>query len=372
MRTKVFFVYNSFKFAYARRSFLLAFKNKGHLLTIIAPEDAYRQKLEAHGFRCLKLKKSNKSRILAAAQYFTSFFVLFKRERPRLVCLFTVQPNIFGSLACMALGIPVVNNLSGLGSIYLKGGLWEKLLLTIYRLVFAKSQRVFCQNPDDLKLLAHEGVAPLAIIELLPGSGINCEDYQLRNLPEPKNGKIIFLLLARIIRDKGILNYFEAAKLIKKRFPNIKFLLGGSIDANNPSSLQWQDLQRLISEGNVDYLGEVQNKKEVIDSCHCAVLPSFREGTPRFLLEAMAMGRPILTSNVPGCNYLVENDTNGFLFEANNTASLVNSLTRFCELDYQVVEEMGLNSRRIIENNFDEKLVVGAYHRQIERISSAK
>jgi len=181
-------------------------------------------------------------------------------------------------------------------------------------------------------------------------------------------GKPIFLLVARIIRDKGICEFFEAAKIIRNKGINAGFLIAGPLGVNNPTSLSSGDFQSLLSDDFVSYLGEVENVEDYIAQASCVVLPSYREGLSRVLLEASAVGRPIITTNVPGCRDLVIHGFNGFLCAARNSNELAEAMISFINLPFSEKQQFGRNSRKLAEQRYSEERVVSAYLSSLRKI----
>jgi glycosyltransferase involved in cell wall biosynthesis len=223
----------------------------------------------------------------------------------------------------------------------------------LYWLSLRLNEKVFFQNEDDRALFVSLGLLPSpehAVV--VPGSGVDLEKFSLAQLPDAHN----FLLIARLLRDKGIREYANAAAIVKKKYPDCSFLLVGGGDVGNPAAISKQDLDRWIHEGTLEYLGFMEDVRLAIARCKVYVLPSYREGTPRTVLEAMAMGRPIITTNVPGCREPVQDNYNGFLVPARNSVHLATAMLRMIEIP-ELAAIMGKRSRHIVEQRYDARVV---------------
>jgi glycosyltransferase involved in cell wall biosynthesis len=242
--------------------------------------------------------------------------------------------------------------ITGLGYSFLGRGIKSKLLqfvvCILYRVALKKNKNVFFQNPDDLELFVDRKLVRYEQAVLIAGSGINLNQFTVTKIfTKPA----IFLLVARLLKDKGILEYVEAARHIKAKYPKAVFQLLGPFD-NNPSSISKSKILEWDHEGVIDYLGETKDVRPFISKSNIFVLPSYREGTPRSTLEAMAMGRPVITTDVPGCRETVINGQNGFLVPSKNIESLVKAMEYFL-INFESIPQMGTNSRKLVELKFN-------------------
>jgi glycosyltransferase involved in cell wall biosynthesis len=261
-------------------------------------------------------------------------------------------------MAAALLGIPVINNVSGLGTVFLRNNLTSKIAHVLYRATFWSPKKIFFQNPDDRDLFVAKKLVKENITDVLPGSGIDLDKFRLE--PFKRNAVFTFLLIARLLYDKGIAEYVEAIQLLKHRGIQANFQLLGFKDTSSagiPESL----LQEWIQAGWVNYMGITDDVRKFIKEADCIVLPSYREGTPRTLLEAAALGKPLIATRVPGCTEIVEHEVNGYLCEVKDAASLADKLQRMVCQSTEKLQQMGLASRRKVEDKFDEKLVISKY-----------
>lgn len=283
---------------------------------------------------------------------------ILKRLRPAAYLGFTIKPNIYGGYAAATLGIPAFANISGLGTTFIKSGPLRALVTRLYRFALRRTPVVFFQNPDDRALFLDGGMVRPEQARLLPGSGVNLDRFRRAALPD---GPAVFLFIGRMLGDKGVRELIEASRLLRDTYPDIRVQLLGSIDEGNRTAIDRSEIDRAVGEGLVEYLDETSDVRPFIERATAIVLPSYREGLPRSLLEAGAMGRPLIATDVPGCREVVEEAVNGFLCEARSPGALAKSMERFLGLSIARREAMGKASRQKVEAQFSESVVIQAY-----------
>lgn len=282
---------------------------------------------------------------------------LLHELRPDKIFTYQAKTVIYGGIAARMLGIKEVYPLiAGVGSVFLSDSIKSKVIQYIlsieYRIALREAQVVFFQNSDDLKTYKkNKIVTEKNRIVMIPGSGVNTERFY----PVPFPEAFAFLFIGRLIRDKGIIEYLEACRAIKERHPEVRCLLVGPYDSN-PTAIKAKDLQPYLVDGTVEYFGEQKDVKRFIDKCCVYVLPSYREGMPKTVLEAMACGRAVLTTDAPGCRETVLGEENGLLIPIKNTESLVSAMERLVNNPI-LAREMGRKGRKIAEERFDVKIV---------------
>jgi glycosyltransferase involved in cell wall biosynthesis len=294
---------------------------------------------------------------------------LMRVERPEVVLGYTAKPVIFGLLAAATVRVPRRYALiTGLGYAFADDGgqrafLVRSIQMLLYRLALRRATKVFFQNHDDPELFRQLGLLPKGLpIVIVNGSGIDLEQFPRTPVP---NAPIRFLLIARLIAAKGIREYARAAALLRERYPTVEFHLVGGLDSN-PDHLSAAELRQWQEDRILMWHGEVADVRPHIAACHVYVLPSYyREGTPRSVLEAMAMGRPVITTDAPGCRETVTDGENGFLVPPRTVEPLVEAMERFI-LHPELIAAMGLRSREIAENKFDVHKVNAQMVREME------
>ncbi|HET8750298.1 MAG TPA: glycosyltransferase family 4 protein [Sphingomicrobium sp.] len=283
---------------------------------------------------------------------------ILKRLSPVAFLGFTAKPNIYGTMAASSLGVPAIANVSGLGTAFMRRGALQRIVSCLYRIAFRRASTVFFHNPDDRRRFVERGIVRDGQARLLPGSGIDLDRFSPAPLPP---GAPIFLLIARLLSDKGIREYVAAARMLRPHLPDARFQLLGGIDGENRSSIARAELDSWCEKGVIEYLGETSDVRPFIEKANAVVLPSYREGLPRSLLEGAAMGRPLIATDVPGCRELVEEGVNGFLCAARDPASLAPAMQRFATLSDERRATMGAESRRKVQEGFSENIVIRAY-----------
>jgi len=289
-----------------------------------------------------------------AAADLSSLFALYKifrNEKPDIVLSYTIKPVIYASIAARMAGVKnIFSMVTGLGFSYAGEGWKQKIVSliasTLFKFSLANNKRVFFQNPDDRDFFANKGLVAKAKSIIINGSGIDIDSFHIEPLPSSPR----FLMIARLLKEKGVYEYIEAARIIKKQYPDMQFDLAGWID-DAPTAIRQQELDEWIEEGVINYLGKLSDVRPAIRACSIYVLPSYREGTPRTVLEAMAMGRAILTTDVPGCRETVVNGKNGYLVASKSSSALAQKMEWFIACDE--VHNMGMCSRQIAENKYD-------------------
>lgn len=286
------------------------------------------------------------------------FYRLFRKKKPDMVLNYTLKPIIYSSLSAYLAKVPcIASMLTGFGSIFLGTELKTKLIRLLvkplFRMALKCNNKIFALNPDIIKIFTQLGVLDINKTVLINGEGLDIDYYRVELLPQ--SSEPIFLIITRLIRDKGIYEYVEAAKIIKKKYPKARFLIVGYLDTN-PTALTKKELDKLLADGVVEYLGKLEDVRAVIAQSSVYVLPSYGEGMPRSILEAMAMGRPIITTDVPGCRETVVDGRNGFLVPVKNVEKLSEAMEKFI-LNPDIISKMGRESRRMAEEKYDVRKV---------------
>lgn len=291
-----------------------------------------------------------------------------RRLRPMAVLTFTIKPNIYASLACRWLGIPVVNNVTGIGTAQRRGALLAWAIERLYRAAFRRSRQVFFQNPDDLQEFIALRLVEPGQAALLPGSGVDTSYYQPRSGLSGRTGLRV-CMLARLLRDKGVVEYAAAASQVRQRFPGIQFDLWGIVDASDPRCVTRSEIAQWEADGVLQFHGEARDALQAFADADLVVLPSYYpEGTPRTLLEAASMGLPCITTDMPGCRIAVLHESTGLLCKPRDVGSLAAAIGRIASMSEEERGAMGRRARARTLAEFDEGIVLDAYRQQLEAV----
>lgn len=346
-----------------------AFLEAGHSITVLAPPDESIIEIERLGCVFIPLAMNVKSlNPLDDLKLLRVFRSIFRLEKPDVVLSYTIKNNIFGAMAATSCRIPFIPNVTGLGTAFLSGGILQTLAERLYRQAFARLPVVFFQNEDDRDLFLRRGLIRNNQAQILPGSGINLSYFSPVNFPT-SDAPPVFLMIARVLRDKGVVEFVEAARTVKRAHPEAVFQLLGATDAENRSAIGPATVRQWGEEGDIHYLGTTKDVRPAIAAAHCVVLPSYREGAPRTLIEAAAMARPIIATDVPGCRSVVDDRKTGFLCQPQNSASLAHVCIQFLELSHNAKLAMGIAGRTKMECEFDEGIIVEAYREAIANVT---
>ncbi|MCE7602173.1 glycosyltransferase family 4 protein [Vibrio fluvialis] len=350
-----------------------ALLDAGYQVVALAPQDDYSPKLESLGSRfChIDIDQGGTNPVNDICTFFT-FIKILKCVKPDVVLNFTPKNNIYGTLAGHFVGSKSVNNIAGLGMVFIQESITAKLASFLYKVSQRKAKKIFFQNEDDRKLFLDKKLADVSVTDRLPGSGVDLTRFTLQ--PAADDGIVRFLLIARMLYDKGIGHYVEAARALRSKYgERVEFQLLGFVGVNNPSAVTESEIQVWVDEGIVNYLGVSDSVEQNIAQVDCMVLPSFyREGVPKSLLEAGAMGKPIVTTDNVGCRETVDDGVNGYLCELRSTESLIEKLDLMIQMSHEQRLEMGRQSRLKIEREFDEQIVINKYLDAVKECLSEK
>lgn len=357
-----------------RRGLIAVLREAGYDVVVVSPVDDFVAKLEALGCRHRPVPMAgDATSVLADLRLLFAYWRLFRAERPALYLGYTIKPNIYGTLAARLCGVPAVNNVSGLGTAFIRETWLTRVVTVLYRLAFRGSHTVFFQNGDDRDHFVERHIVDGTKTRVLPGSGINLAHYYPAILPSEKRGgpareSFTFVLVARLLWDKGIGEFVEAARVVRSHRPDVRFQLLGFLDVENRTAVDRASVERWVADGVVEYLGATQDVRPFIAAADCVVLPSYREGTPRTLLEGAAMGRPLIATDVPGCREVVEDGRNGLLCNVSDAADLAEKMLEFIDMPPAERAHMGRAGRAKMEREFDERIVIDRYLEVIEQI----
>jgi len=347
-----------------RRSLIKSLVDDGYGVLCAAPVDNYTEKLKSLGAEYVNIEYDNSSKNpFKDSLFLLKLIRIIKRQKPNVVLSFTIKANIYGGIAARFCRIPIVANVSGLGSMIISDSLLAKLPLMLYKFGLSKESKIFFQNKADLSLFKMNKVVVNQDTEVLPGSGVDLRWFSNSKKSNSKN-KIIFLLAARLLKDKGIVESVDAIRLLKK---NIELHLLGQLWTKNPSQIKQHELDSWVNEGLVKYLGFTEDVRPHIENADVVILPSYREGMSKILLEAASMSKPIIAADVPGCREIVEDGQTGFLCRVRDSNDLAEKMIQMVELSNEERILMGKRGRIKMEKEFDEKIVINKYLESIEK-----
>jgi glycosyltransferase involved in cell wall biosynthesis len=344
------------------RSSLIRFLlGAGYRVAVLAPEDEHSSAIRALGvdFRPVPMTPRGLSP-LADARTLLAYRRQLRAAGAQAFLGFTIKPNIYGSLAARMLRIPVINNITGLGAAFAGGGWLSTIVRSLYRAALRRSATVFFQNAHDKSLFESEGLVAARQAARLPGSGVDLAHFA----PQPRKtgGPITFLLPARLLWDKGIDEFVEAARRLRAGRRDLRFQILGFVERPSPAALPKAKLHEWDAEGIVEYLGSASDVRPVFAEADCIVLPTYyREGVPRVLLEASAMGLPVIASDWPGCVDAVDDGVTGLLCQPRSAENLAAAMARIAGMSAGERAAMGQAGRAKMEREFGEEIIHRAY-----------
>lgn len=344
-----------------RKELLEKLLEENYRVQVIAPEYKFSKNLRKMGIKFFPIEiESRGTNPIKDFKIIKIYKKILKDEKPDMVLTYTIKPNVYAGYVCGKLNIPYIANITGLGTAVEQPGLLQMITLFLYRLGLKKAKCVFFQNEDNQKFMIRHKVVK-DNYKLINGSGVNLKYHSY--IEYPKDETIRFLFISRIIYEKGIDEYLECAKYIKNKYPNTEFHILGICDDDN----YLKKLEELEKENKIIYHGQVDDVREYHKISNCTIHPTFYpEGMSNVLLESCAAGRPIITTNRPGCKEIVEDGKTGYLIECKDTNALKEKVEIFINLSYKEKEKMGKNARRKVENEFDRNIVVNEYLKQIK------
>lgn len=360
--------WNIFNF---RLGLIKALQSQGYQIIALAPHDEYFVRLEDIGVKCISVTLDHKGiNPITDINLIKQYYTIFKSIRPDVILSYTIKPNIYGNLAARVLKIPTINNISGLGTIFINNTIASYIGKLLYRIGLSSSEHVFFQNDEDRNLFIQAKFVKNKTSSVIPGSGVDIKHF--KSSRKTNKGQR-FLFSGRLISDKGVLEYLQAATLVLKKFPNKEFLLAGELGVNNKTAISKDELNSYIDKHpQIKYLGKTDNMKELLNTIDILVLPSYREGLSKSLLEASAMKLPIITSDVAGCRDVVVHGYNGFLCKVKSTDSLVRSMEEMIRISEEYRHEMGLKGRKRVKQFYSEEKVIKHYSNQINKLLNSK
>lgn len=355
----------SWNIVHFRMSLLKALANSGFRIVVAAPCDGHSAAIREAGFEFHGLPMSRSGmNPFADALLLGRYWRLMRRVRPAVYLGYTIKPNLYGSIAAAGVGALTINTITGLGTSFLQRSWLRRLAGALYRLALRRSHRVIFQNRDDLGLFLDRKVVRAEQARLAPGSGIDLDFFHV--MSDQAGVPPVFLFIGRLLRDKGVREFVEAAGLLRAELPGVRFQILGAIDPDNRTSVTAAELKDWVDRGLVEYLGPSDDVRPFIAGATAIVLPSYREGMPRTLLEGAAMGRPLIAADVPGCRELVEEGVTGALCRPRDARSLADAIARIALADGEHRRRLGCAARQRVERHFSDAAVIRVYLDAIE------
>lgn len=335
---------------------------EGHEVVISSPPGERIDELVKKGCRHVSITfDRHGTNPLRELQLLQNYKKLLRQERPDMVFTYTIKPNIYGGMACAGLKIPYVANITGLGTAVENEGLMQKLTVALYRMAFRRVQRVFFQNEENRQFFLGKKLA-VGKDALLPGSGVNLKRFS--PLPMPEGDTVEFVFISRIMKEKGVDQYLQAARAIREKYPNTRFHICGFCE-----EAYEQILDDMEKEGIIQYHGMVRDVKTVLAKVHCTVHPTYYpEGLSNVLLESAACARPVISTDRSGCREVIDHGINGYIVQPKSAEDLIEKLEQFLRLSARERKAMGLAGREKAERQFDRQIVVDAYMKELEKV----
>ena len=365
---RILILANKFSGLYSfRKEVVQTMLDAGHQVTISAPFDESMPFFKDMG--CMVLDTTFNRRgmnPLKDMELLLRYWKLFRKMKPDVVLSYTIKPNLYGGMACQLCGVPQLANVTGLGSAVENPGWLQRLTIFLYKVGLRKTHTVFFQNKANMEFCQQHGMVK-GEMKLIPGSGVNLQYHALQDYPTTDE-PIRFIFISRLLREKGIEEYLTAAQEIKHKYPQTEFHILGYCEEDYQ-----ERIDKMQKEGIIIYHGRQADVRPYIGKAWCTVHPSFYpEGMSNVLLESCATGRPIITTDRPGCGEIVELGVNGFIVKPRDGYDVARKIEQFIALPYEKKREMGLAARRKVEKEFDRRIVVEAYLKVVEEIGNAK
>jgi glycosyltransferase involved in cell wall biosynthesis len=369
MKKKIALASNTSWYLYNfRRNTIRAFLLRDYDVICLAPVDSFSPRLEALGATYVPVPMNAAgTNPVKELLLFLRILLILNKVRPDILFNFTIKMNVYFGFAARLLSIPYVNNISGLGTAFIHNNVFFRAVRYVYGMVNKRAMKVFFQNPDDLELFVKNGLIGGTQPVLLPGSGVDTHRFAYSPVA-PGNKPFTFLMIARLIADKGVREYVKAAHRIKALQPDVRFVLVGPGGISNRSAIGNDEIRQWRKAGVVELRGEQEDVLPWIQDCDVVVLPSYREGMPRVVLEAAAVGRPAIVTDVPGCRHAVVVDSTGWLCKVGDVDSLSDAMRQVLTLPETELARIGENAARHVRAHFSEERVIAQYLKCLEEL----
>ena len=361
MKKRIVLIANTvWNIANFRDNLIRSLQNANYEVVVFAPKDGHEHRLNAR-FLHIPVNAKTTNPIFDILLIFR-LIIMLNKIKPDIILNFTIKPVFFGTISAGILRIPCVNNITGLGVLFLRGAALRFLGFVLYFVVMRMTSIVFFQNPDDFQLFSRLGLLRRTKVDILPGSGVDLRRFAQEKKTRKRTDGTVFLFVGRLLAEKGIEEYIDAAQIVKDMYKNAQFHVIGAFNSVGNASALRSKIEQAEREGTILYSGEVEDVRPYIAKADCVVLPSYYpEGTPRCLLEAAAMERPVITTDMPGCRDVVERGKNGYLCRVRDPEDLARKMIQFMGLPAGERMQMGSYGRCKMDRQFDESIVIGKY-----------
>ncbi len=344
-----------------RKELLEAFRDSGYEVIASLPPGEFVQNIEALGCKVVETELNRRgTNPFEDIRLYKTYRKLIREIRPDVVLTYTIKPNVYGGIACQLEKVPYIANITGLGTALENPGILQFITKHLYRTGIRKAEVTYFQNQDNLDFMVRNRIVS-GRYDLIPGSGVNLSQYEYHEYPDDKT--VHFVFAGRMMAEKGFEEYLNCAEYIHGKYPNTLFHICGIKEEN-----YYVRVEDLTKKGVCVYHGLVDDMKAIYDECHCTILPTYYpEGMSNVLQESLACGRPIITTDRPGCREIVEDGVNGFVVKARDSADVIAKVEKFLSLSNKERAQLGLNGRRKVEERFDRKIVVDKYMAEIKK-----
>lgn len=351
-----------------RKKLTTVLKEQGYKVTVLTTGTAQQlEKAKELGMDVIDITSSNQHPV-EVLRYMFKLRKALKECKADICLTFTIRPAIWGNFVTRLLGIPTITNITGVGPLFASKSIAYRLARMLYRLSLKRTRKIFFQNRDDQSLFVKHKFTTVRGSSLIPGSGVDHELFSPQSCTAPE-GKIVFLYIGRLLKDKGICEYVDAARIIRKKYPHTVFKVVGPLWQQNlkENTITSDQVEAWVNEGTIEYEGELSDVRDAIAGCHSLVLPSYREGTSNVLLEASSMERPCITCDTPGCREIVSHEITGYLCKVADAEDLAEKIEKMILLSEEKRIQMGAAARSKVIKEYDKNMVVQIYLNAIER-----
>jgi glycosyltransferase involved in cell wall biosynthesis len=352
-----------------RKGLIKEFLSNGISVTILAPWDECSVLLGEMGCTVYPLPlKAKGINPISDLIYFIRYVKYVLKLAPDLIINYTIKPNIYGSIAAKIVNVPSLSIITGLGYAFMQNNAFTKFVRVLYSIALKYPLEVWFLNSDDREIFLKYKLINKEKACILDSEGVDVEYYSPQQLI-PKNDNVVFLLICRMLWDKGVAEYILAAAEIKKQYENVIFQMLGETGVDNPSAIQYKDVKGWEDEGLIEYLGKTSDVRDYIAMADCVVLPSYREGVPRTMLEAGAMAKPLIATDVPGCREVIVDGETGYLCNVKDSEDLAKKMRLIINATEDERKNIGIASRRYIISRFSERKIVDHYYAFLNKIN---